>query len=134
MKKTMLITLPIMLLFGAGLIVFLDVTMYDRVVAGSFELSEYQWAVETFPYDRNVGIVENPKTAIEHAKELWIERFSPVNGKPYRLANSRKIMVLFDSENECWLISGTLPSYWDGGVPNAIIQKDGKVLAVWHTQ
>jgi len=134
MKKAMLVIIPILLVFGIGIIIFLDTTKYDRITVGDFQLSEYRWAIEDFPYNRNVGSVDNPRTAIERAKELWVERFSRPGEKPYNHISSRKVEVSFDAENECWLVNGVLPFFFDGGAPNAIIQRNGEVLAVWHDQ
>ena len=99
---------------------------------GEFDLANYQWEIETFPSDKNVGEVNDAKIAIEKAKELWIEKFGLINGKPYDPTQGRKVNVSYDAENECWYINGTLPRNWNGGVPHALIQKDGKVLAIWH--
>ena len=47
------------------------------------------------------------------------------NKKPYN--------VSFDEQNQVWMIQGTLPKNWDGGVPHILIQKsDGRILAIWH--
>lgn len=98
---------------------------------GEFTLTKYQWEIENFPSDKNVGQVNDSNTAIEKAKELWIEKFSTAGGKPYNPINGKKIEVSYDSEKECWHINGTLSSNVDGAVPQALIQKDGEVLAVW---
>ena len=97
-----------------------------------FSLSSYQWEIENFPSDKNVGQVDDANTAIEKAQELWLEKYSIVNGQTYNPINGRKIEVSYDSENDCWHINGTLPPKSGGGVPHAIIQRDGKVTAVWH--
>ena len=97
-----------------------------------FSLADYQWEVETFPSDKNVGQIDNAQTAVEKAKELWIDKFGTINGQPYNPINGRKIEVSYDSEEECWHIYGTLPPNTLGGVPHVIIRKDGKVIAIWH--
>ena len=95
-------------------------------------MTDYQWEIKTFPSDKNVGQVDDVNTAIEKAKELWVDEFSIIIGQPYNPINGRKIEVSYDSEEECWHINGTLPPNTLGGVTHAIIQKDGKVIAVWH--
>ena len=97
-----------------------------------FSLLNFQWEIETFPSDKNVGQVDDANTAIEKAKELWIEKFSVIGGKPYDPVDLRKIEVAYDSTEECWHIYGTLPKNTLGGVPHAIIRKNGDVIAVWQ--
>ena len=131
MKKTRAsIAIVLVLAVGVGTTVFLATSRKDDV--GDFQLSDYQWAIDSFPYDRNVGSVETSAVAIEKAKELWMERFGEINGKPNNPINGRKIEVSYNAESECWHVNGTLPPRVFGGVPHALIQKDGKVLAVWH--
>ena len=97
-----------------------------------FSLLNFQWEIETFPSDKNVGQVDDANTAIEKAKELWIEKFSVIGGKPYDPVDLRKIEVAYDSTEECWHIYSTLPKNTLGGVPHAIIRKNGEVIAVWQ--
>lgn len=93
-----------------------------------FNLAEYQWEIEHFSVERNIGQVNDANTAIEKAKDLWIELF---RSKSYDPINGRKILVFYDSSNQCWLIKGTLASNIDGAVPHTLITNAGKVLAVW---
>lgn len=97
-----------------------------------FSLLNYQWEIETFPSDKNVGPVDNANTAIEKAKELWIEEFSMIGEKPYAPVNRGKFEVSYDSEKECWHVNGALSMNTLGGVPHAIIRKNGEVIAVWQ--
>ena len=106
-----------------------DKNAEDNVL--KFDLTNYQWGIENFPSDKNVGYVDNANTAIEKAKELWIEKYSMFGGQPYNPLDGVKIIVSYDYERDVWLINGTLPPDIDGVVPQALIQKDGKVLAVW---
>ncbi len=98
---------------------------------GEFRLSDYKWEMETYPSDKNVGPTNDAETAIQKAKELYIEKFSVINGQTYDPLEYVKISIAFDENNQCWLITGTLPPDMFGAVPMALIQKDGKVLAVW---
>lgn len=118
---------------------------------GSFDLERYDWAIENDPYDKNVGPVETRKVAEEMFLEVWAERYGhiyPINDNP--------INVSYDTENECWLLKGSLDDpedvvtytynsedgtyevyestgdvYITGYVVCALIQTNGTVLAVW---
>ena len=118
---------------------------------GSFDLEQYDWAIENDPYDKNVGPVETRKVAEEMFLEVWAERYGhiyPINDNP--------INVSYDTENECWLLNGSLDDpedvvtyiynsedgtyevyestgdvYTTGCVVCALIKTDGTVLAVW---
>ena len=118
---------------------------------GSFDLEQYDWAIENDPYDKNVGPVETRKVAEEMFLEVWAERYGhiyPINDNP--------INVSYDTENECWLLKGSLDDpedvvtytynsedgtyevyestgdvYITGSVVYALIKTDGTVLAVW---
>ena len=93
-----------------------------------FSLSEYNKYIEKFPYDEILGGIDTQEIAKEKAETVWVEIYGnqiKKEKKPY--------IVFFDSNNEVWLVTGSLPTDMDGGVPYILIQKsDGKVLAVWH--
>ena len=93
-----------------------------------FNLRDYQWEIENFPSEENVGKVDNLNTAIEKAKYLWSKA---LNSKVDLSKSTKKTKVYYDTLNECWLVTGTLPKRIDGSVPCALIEKDGRVLAVW---
>jgi len=114
-------------------IAFLAVSLY----VGKFQLSEYQDCVERFPYDKNVGGVEDSATAKKVAKELWVECYSTVNGKPNNPVEGLVLTACYDAENECWHVSGffiEVPGLVEKGEPHALIKKDGEALVVWHYQ
>ena len=100
-------------------------------IIGEFDSEKYKWEIENFSFSKNVGQVNDANTAIEKAKELWIEKYSTVNGQSYDPIKGRKCEVFFDRYNDCWLIKITLESNTIGSVPHAIIRKDGTVIAVW---
>jgi hypothetical protein len=102
-----------------------------KINVPEFNLTDYNWEIEHFSSNKNVGQIDNANIAIEKAKELWLEIYGMINGEPYDPTRGRKINVSFDSENDCWRIYGTLPSNVDGAVPQALIKSDGDVLAVW---
>lgn len=92
-----------------------------------FEFNDYQYYVDSFPSEENVGNIIDAKDAIKKAEKIWIKLYgeSIKKEKPYQ--------VFYDEDNGIWLIQGTLRSNMKGGVANILIQnKTGKVLAVWH--
>jgi len=116
----------IILLFGG--VVYM--ALFDRQEENlrEFSLSEYNKYIEKFPYDEILGGIDTQEIAKEKAETVWVEIYGnqiKKEKKPY--------IVFFDSNNEVWLVTGSLPTDMDGGVPYILIQKsDGKVLAVWH--
>lgn len=104
------------------------VSFYDK---GAFELSKYQEVIETFPSDRNVGQIDDVKTAVAKAKELWLEKYSTVYGQPYDPLNQGEICVAYDEKAACYHVYCDLPPETDGVAPNVLIGKDGRVLAIW---
>ncbi|MDR0890017.1 MAG: YbbC/YhhH family protein [Oscillospiraceae bacterium] len=97
----------------------------------------YQWALASFPSDKNVGDVLDAQSAIAKANELWLAAPAEEAYWPDEPINGEEIVVQYDAKYQCWLVSGTLknePGFVTfGGVPHALIQIDGNVLAVWHS-
>ena len=134
MKKKLIfgiaIALIIVLVGGGVYMAFFKKTE----AVGTFNLENYNDIIEyyenNFPTEKvpeALGFVDSEKTAKGKLETVWIEIYgkSIKNKKPYN--------VSFDNENQVWLVQGSLPRNWDGGVPHILIQKsDGKVLAVWH--
>ena len=91
-----------------------------------FSLSDYQFFLDNFSYSGTVERISDEETAIEKAEEVWLGVFGGniIEKKPY--------VAYYDAETDTWLVKGTLPDNSFGGVPYAIIQSDGQVLAVWH--
>lgn len=112
----------------------IDLT-FDEVL--SFDLMEYCEQLERYPVEKKVEPIEDAEEAVEVSKELWIERYGTVNGKPYNPISSDRVEVFYDSTNMCWMVQGTMPKkdpdgmHLLGAVPMSIIQSDGTVLAVW---
>ena len=94
------------------------------------DIATFQREIEEFPFEGNVGPVPDAETAIARAKELWLEKYGVINGKPYDPTGGRPIMIGYDAKNDCWVVNGTLPKNAFGVVPFAIIQGDGTVLAM----
>ena len=134
MKNKIIILIIILIIFG-GLIIFFSSKPKPNVEitdVEEFDLTNYQWEIEQFSLDKKVGLINDIDTDIERAKELWIETFNLINGNPFNPINGLPNEVFFDKKSDCWYIHGTLPENVDGGVPHALIQRDGTVLAVWH--
>lgn len=133
MRKKLIVYIVIGIVIGAlGGMFFMLCNSNQPHDIKEFSLLDYQWEIETFPSDKNVGQVDDANTAIEKAKELWIEKFSINGGKPYAHVNRGKFEVSYDSKEECWHINGALSTNTLGGVPHAIIRKNGEVIAVWQ--
>ena len=98
---------------------------------GKFFLADYQWEIEHFPSDKNVGSITDENDAIKKARILWLDEYSAVNGQSYDPIKKRKIKVYFDHEQDCWLVTTTVPLNTKASVPHALIQSDGTVLAIW---
>lgn len=130
MKKIIYYILCATFMVQASLFAYSRVDQYgwDHRPVENFHLCAYQMEIAAFPYQRNVGKIEDAKSAKSQARILWKERFSAID--PDTL---RRIEVLYDEQAQCWLVRGTLPESAVGGVPNALISRDGSVLAVWHT-
>jgi hypothetical protein len=75
---------------------------------------------------RKEGYVPNAETAIKIAVAVWIPIYGQeqIDGeKPYKAR----------LENEVWVVEGSLPKGWIGGVALAEIQKgDGKIVRISH--
>ena len=89
----------------------------------TFCLTEYQWEIQTFSTDQNVGEVNEKNVAIEKAKALWLEKYNVD-------IPEKKVKVAYDPKEECWHVYSTLSPNALGGVLHAIIQKSGD-LVVW---
>lgn len=103
----------------------------------TFDLSDYSRQLEDCRYEKNVGMVATKAEAIEKAKTLWAECYSDLYienfGKLYE-DDGLPLEVAYDANNECWRVNGTLQQENDNletAVPQALIKKDGTVLALW---
>ena len=129
MKKT----LSLIIITAIALVITVlcvTITKPNTIVSdGSFNLAEHTLYKENLPENCNLGIVPDQQTAALEANKLWREAF----GREFR----GKISVKYDSENDCWLVSGqlSLASIFDFPYfPNAIIKTDGTVLSIWLDQ
>lgn len=101
---------------------------------GTFDISDYQTEITAHGYKRNMGEVPNAETAINCAKELWVERWGEY-GLP---DEGEEIKVFYDESERCWLIvtdrtlwAKRFRKNYTGVNPYALIHMDGEVLAVW---
>ena len=109
-----------------------------KIKVENFNLDDYSHYIEVYAENKNVGEIKTAEIAEEKAEKLWKEHSFEL--KYYKLPENLDFKVSYDKNKECWLVSGfTAPTKnLDGSIqvmlestPNAIIQKDGKVLAVW---
>ena len=124
MKKIVIFVLVFLLFVGAVAYCYFNPPV---VGVGTFSVNEFSEDIEKFSSNEVLGEVLTGKAAIQKAEKLWIDLYGKdiVKEKPYK--------VYFDEENQAWLVNGSLPYGYDGGVAYVIIRKtDGKVLAVWH--
>lgn len=128
MKKIHVTLIVIVLVSIGGLLSLLfllhEPEEFNTPKVKTFCLTEYQWEIQTFSTDRNVGEVNDKNIAIKNAKSLWLEKYSVDIPKT-------KIEVAYDSKEECWHVYSTQSPNVLGGVLHTIIQKNGEVLAVW---
>lgn len=92
----------------------------------SFDMAEFQMVLTQFASAKKVEEIHDADTAAHQAEKIWVEMFGQ------RVLDKKPYQVFFDSTNDVWLIKGTLPGNYFGGVPYALIRSDGDVLAVWH--
>jgi len=73
------------------------------------------------------GYVPDAKTAIKIAVAVW----EPIYGEK-QIAGEKPYRANLDT-NGLWIVEGSLPEGWDGGVAIAEIAKDdGRILRVSH--
>ena len=123
-KRIVLLVLIVAILIGG---VCMIIIQNKTPNVKGFEFNDYQYYVDSFPSEENVGNTIDAKDAIKKAEKIWNKLYgeSIKKEKPYQ--------VFYDEDNGIWLIQGTLRSNMKGGVANILIQnKTGKVLAVWH--
>lgn len=128
MNKKILLTAAIIIILIGGVLlgVFMLKDKTNNVV-GEFKLSDYQFFLDNFSVNITVKEINNAEEAKIQAEKLWIEIFEKKEikwEKPYN--------VSYDPSNKVWLVYGSLPKNYLGGVAYILIQQNGKVLAIWH--
>ena len=122
-------------------------TVYDDTVDGEFSIDEdyYRYiidggklSVEAIKRDAeyfgkkldlsdNVGSVENAADARRAAVKVWNE----IYGK-HHIEGEKPYKVKYDAEHEVWHVRGTLPEGRVGGTAHILLEKRGRIIAVWH--
>ena len=128
MVKTKLfyIFLPVLFMAFIGVILVVIIKNESPEIK-TFEVSEYQYYIDNFSSEDNLGFISDSKDLLKKVEVIWIKQY----GK--RIKNQKPYQVFYDEANGIWLVQGTLRSDMMGGVANILVDNDtGKVLAVWH--
>ena len=124
-KKNVLLLLLISVIFIGG--VFMVIVQNKPPVVENFKSSDYQYYIDNFSSEENVGSIIDAKDAIKKSETIWIKLYGE------NIKKEKPFKVFYDAKSEIWLVQGTLRSNMMGGVANILIDNDtGKVLAVWH--
>ena len=125
-RKYILIVFTVAVL-AAGIFVILILNKGRALEVKSFDSGDYQYYIDNFSSEDDVGSISDAADAVEKAETLWVETYGEQvkEEKPYQ--------VFYDENSDSWLIQGTLRANSVGGVANFLAEgKTGKVLAVWH--
>ena len=115
----------IMLIFIIGLT--MTITHNKSPNVQNFECSDYQYYIDHFPAEENIGETSDLKKLLNNVETLWIKEY----GK--RIKEQKPYQIYYDSDNDVLLFRGTLNTHNKGGVAHMLIKKStGDVLAVWH--
>ena len=101
------------------------------IQAGSFSLSDYQWELTNCTYSKSLSAIGDAGAAAVAATELWQAEYGTMNGEEYDPTLGRPVKVFYDGQQDCYLVTGTLPDWVLGSVPCALITGEGTVLALW---
>ena len=124
-KKNVFLLLLILVIFIGG--VFMVIVQNKSPVVENFKSSDYQYYIDNFSSEENVGSIIDAKDAIKKSEIIWIKLYGE------NIKKEKPFKVFYDAKSEIWLVRGTLRSNMMGGVANILIDNDtGKVLAVWH--
>ena len=121
--KHFMLAIFALIIFGG---IFSVVFQYHRFKTnvGNFILIEYQWEIENFSTEQNIGEIIDKNDAVEKAASIWLEQYGICVQK-------KNIKVDFDSSEDCWHVYNSTPKNQLGGVYHAIIQTNGNLVAVW---
>ena len=124
-KKNVFLLLLILVIFIGG--VFMVIVQNKSPVVENFKSSDYQYYIDNFSSEENVGSIIDAKDAIKKSEIIWIKLYGE------NIKKEKPFKVFYDAKSEIWLVQGTLRSNMMGGGANILIDNDtGKVLAVWH--
>lgn len=96
----------------------------------TFSVEDYEWYIENFPANGNIGTIEDEDALIEIAKGLWDEEYGEIQGQTYDPTHGCEVKVFYDESYDYWLVQGTLPSYSTGMVPFLIVSGNGDLIAI----
>ena len=93
----------------------------------AFDVGDYQYYIDKFPSEDNLGFISDPKDLLKKVEVIWINKYGE------RIKKQKPYQVFYDKANGIWLVQGTLRSNMTGGVANILVDNDtGRVLALWH--
>jgi hypothetical protein len=128
MDKKVKIKIVIVCIFLFCLVALIIKINYGKkIVVRKFLLSDYISNTVDFKSDIKLGNIRDKYDVLTNTERLWKNSFGldVEKEKPYQ--------IFFDKNERVWLVTGSLPPNWDGGVAHILIrEKDGKVLALWH--
>ena len=124
-KLIFILLLILFVIFIGGILV--AIINNEFPVIKTFKLSEYQYFIDNFSSEENLGSISDSKELLKKVEVIWIEQYGE------RIKKQKPYQVFYDEANGVWLVQGTLRSNRMGGVANILVDNDtGKVLAVWH--
>ena len=124
-RKNLFIFVVVFIVFIGGVII---VALQNKSPdIKTFEVSEYQYYIDMFPSEENLGSISDTKDLLKKVEKIWIKEYGE------RIKEEKPYQVFYDEKNGIWLVQGTLNSDMVGGVANILLENDtGKVLAIWH--
>lgn len=127
-KRKLLFTFLLILFmaFITGIILMMIIKNKSPEIK-TFEVSEYQYYIDNFSSEDNLGFISDSKELLKKVEVIWVKQYGEhiKNQKPYQ--------VFYDEANGIWLVHGTLRSNMMGGVAYILVDNDtGNVLAIWH--
>ena len=124
-KGLFIFLLVLFIAFIGGILVVIITNKSPEIK--TFEASEYQYYIDNFSSEDNLGFISDSKELLKKVEVIWIKQYGE------RIKNQKPYQVFYDEANGIWLVHGTLRSNMLGGVANILVDNDtGKVLAVWH--
>jgi len=73
------------------------------------------------------GVVPDEETATKIAEAIWLSIYGE------RIYNRLPFKADYNEKDDCWIVTGTLPENWAGGVPEIKIRKsDCKIIYIRH--
>ena len=125
-KKGSFILVIVFILF-ISMSVIVVIMLNDYLNIKSFNVDEYQYYIDNFSSEDNLGPISEISDLLRKVEAIWINKYGEdiKAEKPYQ--------VFYDEKTNVWLVQGTLRSNMVGGVANILVENDtGKVLAIWH--